>query len=257
LKDFTLDTYRELLLCLIRKNYSFQTFADFLVSPEDRVVVLRHDVDRCPQKSLQLAALEQENGIKATYYFRIVKKSFDKEIISKIANLGHEIGYHYECLPKTSGDQKKAIEEFAKNLQILREIWSVKTISMHGSPASKYDSHDMWKRYNYRDYGIIGEPYFDLDWSRILYLTDTGRRWDGDCVNVRDKNISKQGKENKFHKTFDIINAVEKKSLPNHIMINTHPHRWSNFGFCWIKEMVLQNGKNIIKYFLANRTNNE
>ncbi len=35
--------------------------------------------------------------------------------------------------------------------------------------------------------GIIGEPYFDVDFSRVFYLTDTGRRWDGDAVSVRDK----------------------------------------------------------------------
>src|SRR5690625_6415775 len=36
-------------------------------------------------------------------------------------------------------------------------------------------SRDLWKWYSYRDYGIIAEPYFDLDFSRVLYLTDTGR----------------------------------------------------------------------------------
>jgi|SRR5690625_113581 len=48
-------------------------------------------------------------------------------------------------------------------------------------------SRDLWKWYSYRDYGIIAEPYFDLDFSRVLYLTDTGRRWDGDKVSVRDR----------------------------------------------------------------------
>src|SRR5690625_8018545 len=48
-------------------------------------------------------------------------------------------------------------------------------------------SRDLWKWYSYRDYGIIAEPYFDLDFSRVLYLTDTGRRWDGDKGSVRDR----------------------------------------------------------------------
>ncbi len=37
------------------------------------------------------------------------------------------------------------------------------------------------------DFGIIAEPYFDVDFKEVLYLTDTGRRWDGDEVSVRDK----------------------------------------------------------------------
>ena len=58
---------------------------------------------------------------------------------------------------------------------------------MHGSPLSKYDNKLLWKYYNYRDFGIIGEPYFDVDFSKVLYLTDTGRRWNGNRVSIRDK----------------------------------------------------------------------
>ena len=60
----------------------------------------------------------------------------------------------------------------------------VKTICMHGSPLSKWDNRDLWKRYNYRDYGIIAEPYFDVDFDEVFYITDTGRRWDGDKVSI-------------------------------------------------------------------------
>ena len=33
---------------------------------------------------------------------------------------------------------------------------------MHGSPLSKWDNWDLWEKFDYRDYGIIAEPYFDL-----------------------------------------------------------------------------------------------
>jgi len=58
---------------------------------------------------------------------------------------------------------------------------------MHGSPRSPYDNNEVWKKYDYRELGIIAEPYFDLDFSKVLYLTDTGRRWDGEGVSIRDK----------------------------------------------------------------------
>jgi hypothetical protein len=45
----------------------------------------------------------------------------------------------------------------------------------------------MWKDRNYKEFGIIGEPYFDIDFNKVMYLTDTGRRWDGDKVSIRDK----------------------------------------------------------------------
>ena len=71
-----------------------------------------------------------------------------------------------------------AIDDFRLNLEKLRKFYPVKTICMHGSPLSKWDNRDLWKKYNYRDYGIIGEAYFDIDFGEVLYLTDTGRRWD-------------------------------------------------------------------------------
>jgi hypothetical protein len=79
------------------------------------------------------------------------------------------------------------MESFLKNLEAMRKIADIKTICMHGSPMSPYDNRLLWTKYDYRDYGIIGEPYFDVDFSRVAYYTDTGRRWDGDSVSVRDK----------------------------------------------------------------------
>ena len=105
----------------------------------------------------------------------------------EINSLGHEIGYHYETMDTSNGNVNLAIKQFKENLDKLRELVKVTTICMHGSPRSKYDNRDLWKRFNYKSYGIKGEPYFDLNFNNIYYLTDTGRRWDGFNVSVRDK----------------------------------------------------------------------
>jgi hypothetical protein len=60
------------------------------------VIALRHDVDRSPNYALKTAQIEHDLGIRGSYYFRIVPESFDAGIIERIAELGHEIGYHYE-----------------------------------------------------------------------------------------------------------------------------------------------------------------
>jgi hypothetical protein len=80
-----------------------------------------------------------------------------------------------------------ALDDFRLNLEKLRKLYPVKTICMHGSPLSKWDNRDLWKRYDYRDYGIIAEPYFDLDFDEVFYLTDTGRSWNNSKASVRDK----------------------------------------------------------------------
>ena len=316
--DFTIITYKKLLDALKKQGFAFQTFAEFIQKPAEKVIVLRQDVDRLPENSLQFARIQAGRGIKGTYYFRIVPGSWDERIIREIYDLGHEIGYHYEDVSlaakkqmtkdkcqniknelisdlqdrKTAGPQDNgriekelaeiAIESFSRNLQKLRELAPIKTICMHGSPLSKWDSRILWKYYDYHDFGLIGEPYFDVDFDEVLYLTDTGRRWNGSSVNIRDKSINRKDcKEsakftkdeitpsphrpfapspthplppsslNNFHSTYDIINSAVKAELPDRIMMTFHPQRWTNEQFPWVRELVWQNVKNVGKYFVG------
>lgn len=279
-RDFTLSVYKDLLCSLKETGYEFLTFRDFLLSPKNKVVILRHDVDLKPQNSLQTAIIENKLGILGSYYFRIIPESFDTAIIKKIAELGHEIGYHYEDVdltlkqPKTKNQEPRAqnpefktdlliddaFELFRKNLSRFEQFYPVKTICMHGSPLSKYDNKLIWTKYSYKDLGLIGEPYFDVDFSKVLYLTDTGRCWNGERFSVRDKvqdyRFKIQGlRKNKgaLHKTFDIINSIKSGLMPNQIMITVHPQRWNNGILSWTKELVWQNIKNIAKAFIVNR----
>ncbi len=246
--DFTIKIYKQLLESLIKQNYSFQTFEDFIQKPIIKSIVLRHDVDLLPQNSLRFAKIQADLGIKGTYYFRAVPESWDVNIIKEIASLGHEIGYHYECLTTCKGNIDISIKDFEKNLLELRKLAPVSTICMHGSPMSKFDSKDLWLNNNYKDFGIIAEPYFDVDFSKVTYLTDTGRRWDGEKVSVRDK-VDTSLYLN-IRSTENLISKVNKGELSNQIMFTFHPQRWNNFGIVWLKELILQNIKNLIKRIL-------
>jgi len=242
--DFTLDKYRELLIALKESGLSFH---------------LRHDVDLLPQNSLRTAKIESQLGLSATYYCRMVPESYDEAIIKEIFALKHEIGYHYESLTTCDGDVDAAYADFCDNLEKLRQLAPIQSICMHGSPRSPWDSKDIWKKYDYRQLGITYEPYFDTDFSKTLYLTDTGRRWDGYHVSVRDKIPVFQEKWESeglsFHTSNDIIKQLkDKNSLLNKsgyaLLITTHPQRWNPFGVQYIKEFCLQAVKNVIKGYL-------
>lgn len=235
--DFTLDKYIALLDAL--KSYGFQ------------LLTLRHDVDLKPLNSLRTAQIEAEKGMFGVYYFRAVPESWDEAVIREISALGHEVGYHYESLTTCNGDVDKAYEDFCKNLKALRKLVPVRSICMHGSPRSQYDSKDIWKKYDYKALGIESEPYLDTDFSKVFYLTDTGRRWDGYKVSVRDKIPQYQdewtSKGLSFHCTEDVIDGLRRGVIPKDLMITVHPQRWNLFGFAWCKELILQNVKNMIK----------
>jgi hypothetical protein len=116
---------------------------------------------------------------------------------------------------------------------------------MHGSPRSKYDNKEIWKKYDYKSLGIIGEPYYDIDFNQVLYLTDTGRMWDGYKVSVRDKVNTTYLQT--YHTTQEIIDSINSCITPDQIMFNFHPQRWHDNTVQWIKELILQNAKNHIK----------
>lgn len=254
-RDFSLYTYRTLLNAVLQSNYLVIPLEKYFRNQKklNKLIILRHDIDKRPHNSLIIAKIEKELNIKSSYYFRVNNRIFDEIIIKRIANLGHEIGYHYEDLALAKGDFNSAKDLFERNLNKLRKFYPVKTICMHGSPLSKYDNRDLWKKYDYRDFGIIGEPYFDVDFNEVLYLTDTGRAWNTSGGNVRDKAKSKYNYN--FKSTFDIIEALGNDELPDKIMLNIHPQRWSNNKLFWIKELIYQNLKNVIKTIIVLNSN--
>jgi hypothetical protein len=271
MKDFTLHIYNHLLQALKNANYTFLTFEEWCDGKaKEKFVILRHDVDLKAQHSLVTAQIEAGMGVKATYYFRVVPQSNQPEMIKAIAELGHEIGYHYEDLSLFAGDTQKAIQHFEKQLAHFRQFYPVRTVCMHGSPTSRFDNRNLWKNYNYRDFGIIGEPYFDFLFplssgrgvgGEVLYFTDTARMWDGDKFNVRDK-VRQRTTDNRqqiinqpqIHSTFDLINWL-KTNPTQSMMITTHPQRWTNNHFEWFNELILQSFKNQIKRLISKQGN--
>ena len=246
--DNTLKTYKNLLTALTSAGYTFQTFQGFLKTSPVRAIILRHDVDRRPANALKTARIEHDLGIPASYYFRAVPESWDKRIIQKITDLGHEIGYHYENLSVCKGDPDRAWEDFQANLAKLRILAPVTTICMHGSPMSRINNLDLWKTHDYRTLGIVGEPYLDVDFTQVFYLTDTGRRWNHAGASIRDRVDS--GFDIAVNSTGHLMALVREERLPDRIMINTHPQRWEDRPLPWVKELVWQNMKNWVKWGL-------
>ena len=301
-RDFTVLTFRALLKRLADAGYSFQSCREFYNSPAARVVVLRHDVDKRPRNSLVTAEIEHEAGISGTYYFRSHNGMFEEETIQKISKLGHEIGYHYEDMQivsrkskvesrKSKGESQKsgssgeeelaevAFAGFRENMARLRNIVPVDTICMHGSPLSSSDSRVLWKYYDYGTLGIIAEPYLDFSLEGLLYLTDTGRRWNGSSVSVRDRVYTREEgyyagwkrkplpgsamfmtekstalqRQYSFRKTGIIIQTISSANMPERLMITLHPQRWNDGPLPWLREYLWQNSKNAVKYFMVKK----
>ena len=248
--DFKLDKYLTLVKA-ISENYDVHTVRDYLLKkPKCDFIIIRHDIDRKPMNALRMAELENSLGISSTYYFRY-PHTFKPKIIRKIRDLGHEIGYHYEVLSKTKGDYEKAIKLFEYELNEFRKVCNVETICMHGSPLSKYNNRDLWKRYDFKEFGIAGEAYSSVD-KDIFYLTDTGRNWNNK-YNLKDKYIWKT-LDREVKNTNELIRILGEKTLSK-IYITTHPERWASNRVEWIFNYIKDYTFNIGKKIILRRRN--
>lgn len=254
MRDFTLEAYRNYLQAIKRSYSNILRFDEFFMGGKipESFCLIRHDVDRKPSNAFQMAGLEHEAGIRATYYFRAKPHVFNPEIIRNIMKFGHEIGYHYESLSDANGDMSLALKDFKMNLAKFREIAPIQTIAMHGRPFKPFDNRDIWRdpenhRLLSENYGILGEVYLDVDYRDIAYITDTGRNWSSTQSNKRDQVSScipsdlKNGKALRRY-----LNADPHPKL----VFQIHPERWEStptgYAIQWLKDMAVNLVKKIL-----------
>jgi hypothetical protein len=231
-RDFTMAKYGELCRVLLGAGYTPATVYQYLTEPPcGKTVVLRHDVDRKPENALKMAELEHALGVCSTYYFRY-PHTFIPEVIEQVLSLGHEVGYHYEVLAKAKGDYEEAIGLFARELEEFRSLCDVRTICMHGSPLSRYDNRDLWKRYDFREFGIAGEAYLSMAGKDLRYLTDTGRNWGGKH-SVRDAMPGAGAVLPSVATTDDLARWIGSAGEEG-LYLTVHPERWAMSEGEWV-----------------------
>ena len=240
--------YRRLCRAINEFGYQSAIMGDYFkpVAAETTRLFFRHDVDRDPVLSLEMAQIEHEHGLAATYFFRVVDSVFRPDIIIKIAGLGMEIGYHYECLDKAKGDYASAYEICRDDLRKLRGIAPVKSMAMHGNPLTKWDNRDLWKKYDYKELGIEVAAYLNIDYNVTRYFSDTGRSWSESGGNLYD--FVDQEQKHSLKTTTELIDflATNKRET----IILTHPNRWSNKASKWLYNWAYDTAGNTVKALL-------
>jgi glycosyltransferase involved in cell wall biosynthesis len=249
--DFTLNKFEELCRQALLSGYTILPVIDYLLNSvkKERLLVLRHDVDSDPKSALRMAKIEHGLGIRSTYYFRKTNGVFKTHIIIAIAELGHEIGYHYEVLDKTRGNYKKAILLFGRELASLRQLVDIKTICMHGKPLTPWDNRDLWKKYNHSEFGLLGEAYLSMTDKNITYLSDTGRNW-SEKHKIKDRLFNNRIQNVTATSTNDVIGLIKNGQIHD-IYVVSHPERWSCGLFGWARILIRDTAVNFVKRIIA------
>ncbi len=250
---FLLSDYRKLLesLTMIRsKDIITITEAKRRYDQQgclNRVIILRHDVDRKVSNALEIAKLESEYGIRSTFYFRCdTKGTFPEAYISQIASLGHEVGYHYECLSECSGNYTDALRMFRKNLGTFRGIATCNSVSMHGAPLSKFNNQDLLTDVDLNNFNLDAEAILSFQALPVIYYTDTGGKWKN-SANLRDYACNSIPPE-LYPDEVGVWSYLALKEEP--IFISTHPERWESQKLGYLVEEGKDTAINLVKIML-------
>lgn len=249
-RDFTFQAYEELLTAGLEAGYEHLTVREYLSrdSFPDRFVIHRHDVDRKPENSLQMARIEAEHGVSSTYYFRTIDKTFKPAIFREIDDLGHEIGYHYEDMDRADGDIDDAHRSFEVELERLREHVPIKTVCMHGNPLTAHDNRNLWADdRGFEAYDLLGEAYLSMDFEDVTYFSDTGRTWQDGALKIKDHTMGEGSKQVTAQSTFDLVSILSECDVQRACLLS-HPNRWADGPVEYIAESMKDISVNAVKY---------
>lgn len=238
--------YESMVEVLLGLDKPIGGVADFLNAPNNRRIILRHDVDRRPAHSCAMARLEHRMGVRSTYYFRAnASGSFPTPAVRMIADLGHEVGYHYEDLSFCKGNREAAIARFSRNLESLRTLAPCVTVSMHGAPLSKHHNQDLLLSEDLERALLLGDAVASTESFVPYYLTDTGGRWLAAQTNLRDR----VGEPWPAHALPNNIPAFRKfaAQAQQPLYISTHPERWGQTLPSYLRAETMDIAVNSIK----------
>lgn len=171
----SLADYLRLLDDLRAAGFRLRAVRDYFAAPvPPPFVYLRHDVEHTPRRALAMAAGEADHGVRATYYFRCdIQGRFPAAVMRRLAELGHEIGFRYECVGRARGDIDAALKRFEAELATARGIVPIETIAARGTPLAPARRSDRARGIGPATLSLLGDAA-TIDCTHLLYLTDSG-----------------------------------------------------------------------------------
>lgn len=100
--DFSREGYRAILERALALDYRPCCFEDFAPPEASPVLLLRHDLDHSLRAALPIAELEAALGVRSTYFVQVACDFYNllgsegRRLMARLAQLGHEVGLHYD-----------------------------------------------------------------------------------------------------------------------------------------------------------------
>jgi len=182
---FTRAHYKACLEFAIEQGYTFKRMKDAASGDQNgKTILLRHDEDLSLPAMCSLAHIEGELGIRATYFIRLHANNYNVlsfesyTSLTKILEMGHEIGIHYElhCHPGLSSREK---EIFVSSKSLLESILDTFITGM-----SYHEPSRLLNKGEKRSLptGIEYEAYEERFMKNYKYISDSSAHWREGCM---------------------------------------------------------------------------
>ena len=166
-----LGAYERLLEAALRAGYQISSVGavwrmirDGGPDPQQRYLVLRHDVDTDPLTAAAMWEIDRGLGIESSYFFRL--STLAPALMADIARGGGEASYHYEELSTVAKRRRlrsrldvlahvpEARDEFARNVERLRAKTGLpmRVVASHGDFAGR--------RLGFSNWVMLADPEF-------------------------------------------------------------------------------------------------
>ena len=188
--DFTFKHYKEILKSALRQGFKVTNFRDLDKVKNDKILILRHDVDMSITKALQMAKIEYSLGLKATYFIRVHGEFYFLDnkniaILKKMLKMGHEIGLHTEASALNKLWRSNLKEIFILEKKYLEELSNQKIISA-AEHADLGRPKNFWKKHFFtqvkkEQVGIKNFPQ-EKKYQKFHYLSDSLQSWREGCL---------------------------------------------------------------------------
>ena len=174
---FTMKHYGEILEAALKAGYVFRGFHQPL-SSEKNIVYLRHDLDICLEEALDMAALEAELGIQATYFVLVNSPLYNLlaedslELLHELANKGHWIGLHIDLAMFPTDNHNETEKFVSKLIEFYANAFHLVPVVSFHRPSSKVLGHD---------FGSFVSVYSPRFFKEMKYISDSRGMWREGC----------------------------------------------------------------------------